>query len=90
MTTNCTKAHAARASSSTIPLWLDGKEITINQTHDAMSPVTNKELHTTAAATNKHALKAIEAANRALPTWSATKSAVRLDIFLRVAEEFIG
>ena len=92
MAANGTNGHEAKAtgfdSSSTIPLWLDGKEITTNQTLDVTSPVTNKKLYTAAAATEEDALKAVEAASRALPAWSATKPAKRRDIFLRAAEEF--
>jgi acyl-CoA reductase-like NAD-dependent aldehyde dehydrogenase len=92
MATNGTNGHSAKAagfdSSSTIPLWLDGKEVTTSQTLDVISPVTNKKLYTAAAATDEDALKAIEAANRAFPAWSATKPAVKRDIFLRAAAEF--
>lgn len=90
--TNGTNGHEAKAtgfdSSSTVPLWLDGKEVTTSQTLDVISPVTGKKLYTAAAATNEDALKAIEAAHRAFPAWSATKPAARRDIFLRAAAEF--
>lgn len=93
MATNGTNGHEAEStgfdSSSTVPMWLDGKEITTAQTLDVISPVTNKKLYTAAAATTDDALKAIEVANRAFPAWSATKPAARRDIFLRAAEEFI-
>lgn len=92
MAANGTNGHEAKPagfdSSSTVPMWLDGKQITTSQTLDVTSPVTNKKLYTAAAATNEDALKAIEAAKRAFPAWSATKPAFRRDIFLRAAEEF--
>jgi acyl-CoA reductase-like NAD-dependent aldehyde dehydrogenase len=93
MSTNGTNGHAAKStgfdSSSTVPMWLDGKEVTTSQTLDVTSPVTNKPLYTAAAATNEDALKAIDAATRALPAWSASKPAFRRDIFLRASEEFV-
>lgn len=79
---------AAPASfSSGIPLWLNGKEHVTASTYDVISPVTNKVLYKSSAATVDDAEKAVQAAAAALPAWSATKPSVRRDILLRAADE---
>jgi len=75
-------------SSSTIPLWLDGKEVKLSSTFDVVSPVDHKTLYKCSAAVEEDALKAVAAAEKAFKSWSQTKPSFRRDIFLRAAEEF--
>jgi acyl-CoA reductase-like NAD-dependent aldehyde dehydrogenase len=76
------------STSSTIPLFLDGKEVTTSATFDVISPVTNKKLYSCASATESDAEAAIASCAKAFPAWSKTKPAFRRDIFLRAAEGF--
>lgn len=73
--------------SSTIPLWLNGKEVTTSKTLDVISPVTNKLIYKAAAATEDDAAAAVKAGEEAFKSWSQTKPSFRRDIFLRAAEE---
>jgi acyl-CoA reductase-like NAD-dependent aldehyde dehydrogenase len=86
--TNDVAPTASFNESSTVPLWLDGKEVTTSKTFDVNSPVTGKKLYTAAAASESDAQAAIDACVRAFPAWSQTKPTVRRDIFLRAADEF--
>jgi acyl-CoA reductase-like NAD-dependent aldehyde dehydrogenase len=74
--------------SSIIPLWLDGKEVTTTSTFDVISPVDNKVVHKSSAASSEDAIKAIESSQKAFESWSQTKPTERRDIFLRAAEIF--
>ena len=76
------------STSSTIPLFLDGKEVTTSTTFDIISPITNKKLYSCASATESDAEAAIASCAKAFPAWSRTKPAFRRDIFLRAAEGF--
>lgn len=75
-------------NSSTIPLWLDGKQVTSDITFDIVSPVDHKTLYKCSAASEQDALKAIASAEKAFQSWSQTKPSVRRDIFLRAADIF--
>lgn len=87
--TNGTSQHPREwSTSSTIPLFLDGKEVTTSTTFDVISPLTNKKLYSCASATEADAEAAIASCARAFPAWSTTKPTVRRDIFLRAAEAF--
>jgi acyl-CoA reductase-like NAD-dependent aldehyde dehydrogenase len=93
MAANGTTSDAARpprewTTSSTIPLFRDGKEVTTSTTFDVVSPITNKKLYSCASATEADAEAAIASCARAFPAWSNTKPSVRRDIFLRAAEGF--
>lgn len=74
--------------SSTIPLWLDGKEVKLSSTFDVISPLDHNVAWQSSAASEEDALKAIESAAKAFKTWSKTKPNTRRDIFLRAAEGF--
>ncbi|KAL9115919.1 MAG: hypothetical protein Q9227_000287 [Pyrenula ochraceoflavens] len=74
-------------SSSVVPLWLNGKEVTTSSTFDVDSPVTNKLAWKCSAATKEDAVAAVEAAQKAFPAWSKTKPKERRDIFLRAADD---
>ena len=87
MATNGTSASAFNTS-STIPLWLDGKELKTESTFDVISPIDHKKLYSCSSATEEDANAAVAAAEKAFKTWSKTKPAFRRDIFLRAADEF--
>ena len=74
-------------TSSTIPLWLDGKEVTTSKTSDVTSPVNHKTVYKSAAATQDDVQAALAAAERAQDSWAKTKPYERRDIFLKVADE---
>lgn len=75
-------------TSSVIPLWLDGKQVTTSTTFEVISPLTSKPLYRSCAASENDALAAIEAASKAQPGWATTKPSERRDLFLRAASEF--
>jgi acyl-CoA reductase-like NAD-dependent aldehyde dehydrogenase len=74
--------------SSTIPLWLDGKEVTTSTTFDVISPLDQKVLYKCSSASESDVEAAIKSCEQALPAWSKTKANVKRDIFLKAAEEF--
>jgi acyl-CoA reductase-like NAD-dependent aldehyde dehydrogenase len=75
------------SSSSTIPLWLDGKEVTTSTTFDVISPLDQKPLYKCSSASEADVEAAIKSAEKALPEWSKTKPNARRDIFLKAADE---
>lgn len=74
-------------SSSTIPLWLDGKEVTTSTTFDVISPLDQTTICKSSSASDDDVQAAIAAAEKALPAWSQTKPNVRRDILLRAADD---
>lgn len=76
-------------TSSTVPLWLGGKEVKLSSTFDVVSPVDHKTLYKCSSASEEDAVKAVAAAAEAFKTWSKTKPNERRDIFLRAAEGFL-
>ena len=76
-------------TSSTIPLWLDGKQVTTSAAFDITAPTTLKALYKSSAASESDALAAVSAAAKAQPAWAKTKPAERRDLFLRAADEFV-
>ena len=84
-------AHASAPAfdtSSTIPLWLDGKETKLSSTFDVVSPLDQKTLYKCSSADEEDVHKAIASAEKAFKSWSQTKPNFRRDIFLRAADEF--
>ncbi|KIX92179.1 uncharacterized protein Z520_12060 [Fonsecaea multimorphosa CBS 102226] len=69
-----------------VPLWLDGKEVTISTTFDVVSPNTGEVLYKSASASTTDAQAAVDSAQRAFETWSQTKPSTRRDILLRAAD----
>ena len=76
------------STTSTIPMWLDGKEKTTSATFDVVSPVTGEVLYKCSSASKSDADAAISSCQKAFGLWSKTKPACRRDIFLRAAEIF--
>jgi acyl-CoA reductase-like NAD-dependent aldehyde dehydrogenase len=74
--------------SATIPVWLDGKEVVMDNTFDVTSPIDGKKLYSCSSVSEEDVEKAIASAQKAFPAWAATKPNVRRDIFLRAAEGF--
>lgn len=92
MTTNNSNGSKFSAStfdiSSTIPLWLDGKETKTSSTFDVISPLDQQKLYSCASASEDDTQAAVVAAEKAFKSWSKTKPSYRRDIFLRAAAEF--
>jgi acyl-CoA reductase-like NAD-dependent aldehyde dehydrogenase len=76
----------SNASGIVVPLWIDGKEVFTESTFDVISPNTNKSCWKSASATKDDALRAVETAQAAFPSWSKTKPDVRRDILLKAAD----
>ncbi|KAJ5472177.1 hypothetical protein N7530_006178 [Penicillium desertorum] len=70
----------------TVPLIINGQEETTPNTFPVTSPYTNSTIWTASAATPQDAIRAVEAANAAFPSWSQTKPTVRRDILLKAAD----
>ncbi|KXG52135.1 Aldehyde/histidinol dehydrogenase [Penicillium griseofulvum] len=70
----------------TVPLIINGQEETTPKTFPVISPYTNTTIWTASAATSQDAIRAVEAANAAFPSWSQTKPTVRRDILLKAAD----
>lgn len=75
-------------SSSIIPFWLDGKEVTGSSSFQVISPLNNQPLYRASSASEEEAQIAVSCAEKALKTWSSTKPSFRRDIFLKAAEGF--
>ena len=71
----------------TIPLWRNGEQIPTTKTFDVVSPLSDKLLYKSSAASADDALAAVAAAEKAFMTWGKTKPGYRRDLFLRAAEE---
>ena len=83
------KAELSRMSGQTIeiPLFIDGKEVTTGKLIDVRSPHRRERLLARAHGGGaEHVTRAIEAAKRAHPAWSALPWTARAAIFLRAAE----
>lgn len=72
-------------SNYVVPLLINNEEVKTKLTFDIVSPATGKKVWSASSATKQEALDALKAAEDALPSWRATKSTVRRDIFHRAA-----
>lgn len=72
---------------SIIPLWINGKEVKTETSFDVTSPLNGEVLHSSSSASEKEAMDAIAAAERAFPSWSETKPNERCDLFLRAHQQ---
>ncbi|CAG8909884.1 unnamed protein product [Penicillium egyptiacum] len=70
----------------TVPILINGNEETTPDTFPVTSPYTNTTIWTASAATPQDAIRAVEAADAAFPSWSQTKPTVRRDILLKAAD----
>lgn len=83
-----TKAKAAFGPSSTVPFFLDGKQVTSETSFDVTSPNSSKTCWKSSSASEDDAVKAVESAEKAFKSWSKTKPAQRRDILLKAAQIF--
>ncbi|KAF7517483.1 hypothetical protein PCG10_001161 [Penicillium crustosum] len=70
----------------TVPLLINGHEETTPKTFPVTSPYTNTTIWAASAATPQDAIRAVEAADAAFPSWSQTKPTVRRDILFKAAD----
>ena len=79
---------SAFKSTSTVPFWLDGKQVTTATTFPVVSPLDHQVLYQCSSANTKDVDNAIASAANAFQSWSKTRPNERRDVFLRAAEEF--
>ncbi|TQV98606.1 aldehyde dehydrogenase family protein [Cordyceps javanica] len=77
---------ATESPHTVVPLLIDGKEEAGAATFDVVSPYTGAACWSAAAATERDAVRAVDAAAAALPGWSRVKPAARRDVLLRAAD----
>ena len=80
-------SELASPGTYTVPLIIGGKDVLGERTFTIHNPA-GGDCWEAAGASAKDAVKAVEAAQVALPAWSKTKPAVRRDMFLKAAEIF--
>ena len=86
MASNGDSAHAVNGSSShTVPLLINGKEVTTSTSFEVTSPLTNKVIWTASSASTSDANAAADSAAAALPSWSTTHPSYRRDILIKAA-----
>jgi acyl-CoA reductase-like NAD-dependent aldehyde dehydrogenase len=73
----------------TVPLWLNGQQVSTTKTFEVVSPSTGNILYKSAAASIEDADAAVAAAQAAFPAWSKTKPSARRDILLKAADLLI-
>ena len=73
----------------TVPLWRGGDQVNTTKTFDIISPLSDKVLYKSAAASKEDALEAVAAAEKAFPAWSRTKPGHRRDLLMKAADELI-
>ena len=69
-----------------VPLQISGQELVTKMTFDIINPSTGQKLWSAASASPIEAVQAVEAAQKAFPSWAQTLPAERRDIFLRAAD----
>lgn len=70
----------------TVPLLVNGREITTSTTFPVISPASHTQIWSASSASLDDVKSAIEAAQAAFPAWARTKPAARRDIFLKAAD----
>ncbi|KAH7376901.1 Aldehyde/histidinol dehydrogenase [Plectosphaerella cucumerina] len=80
--TDAIPAHAA----FTVPLIINGKEITSTSTFQVINPATGANLWEASSVSAVDAVQAVDAAQSAFESWSQTKPAYRKGILLRAAD----
>ena len=81
-----TSTMATPAHPTIIPLIINGKEEYTESTFDVISPYINQVCWKTASASAQDAIRAVEAAEAAFPSWSQTKPTIRRNILLKAAD----
>lgn len=72
--------------SYTVPLLINGKEVTTSTTFSVTSPSSHKEIWQSSSASLEHVSSAASAAQTAFPAWAKLKPAARRTIFLKAAD----
>jgi len=75
-----------KMASYTVPLLINGKEVTTPSTFPIVSPGSHKEIWQCSSASTDDVSAAIEAAQAAFPAWAKTKPATRRNILLKAAD----
>lgn len=73
-------------ASYTVPLLINGKEVTTETTFAVTSPASHKEVWRSSSASLEDAKTAAAAAHAAFPAWAKMKHAAKRDIFLKAAD----
>jgi acyl-CoA reductase-like NAD-dependent aldehyde dehydrogenase len=73
-------------SSYTVPLLINGEEVTTTTTFPVISPSSHKQIWSASSASLTDVSSAISAAQAAFKTWSKTKPTFRRNIFLKAAD----
>lgn len=76
------------SESFTVPLLINGKEVTSSTTFPVVSPSTSETLWSSSSASKAEALEAVAAAEAAFSAWSRSKPNFRRDIILRAGVLF--
>jgi acyl-CoA reductase-like NAD-dependent aldehyde dehydrogenase len=72
-------------TSYTVPLLINGKEVTTETTFPVTSPASHKQVWSSSAASIEDVKNAVSAAKAAFPAWSKMKPSAKRDIFLKAA-----
>lgn len=78
--------NGTSGASYTVPLLIEGKELTTPTTFEVTAPGTGDKLWTSSSASKEDALSAIVAAEKAFPAWAKTKPAAKRAILLKAAD----
>ncbi|CAI6334855.1 unnamed protein product [Periconia digitata] len=70
----------------TVPLLINGEEITTSTTFPVTSPASHKQIWASSSASTDDVQSAVAAAKAALPAWSKTKPAARREILIKAGE----
>ena len=73
-------------SSYTVPLLINGEEVTTSTTFPVISPASHKEIWQSSSASLDNVSSALSAAQNAFKSWSKTKPTIRRNIFLKAAD----
>jgi len=72
--------------SYTVPLLINGKEVTSETTFSVISPSSHKHIWQSSSASLEDAKNAASAAQAAFPAWAKLKPAAKRDIFMKAAD----
>ena len=75
----------AADASYTVPLLINGKEVTTETTFSVTSPSSHKQVWQSSSASIEDAKNATAAAQAAFPAWAKLKPAAKRDIFMKAA-----
>lgn len=72
--------------SYTVPLFINGKEVTTQTTFPVISPSSHQQVWSSSSASLDEVKSAVSAAKAAFPAWSKMKPAAKRSIFLKAAD----